>query len=90
MTNDYLPLFIPIKNTTIRKLLIKDIYNTEIFNPHCTLSDITPLSFSSQPFIFVHTSHTDPHTFGGDLRNIATDETSQVITSLTIMTVITR
>ena len=39
MTYDYLPLFIPIKNTTIRKLLIKDIYNTEIFNPiSCTLS----------------------------------------------------
>ena len=32
MTYDYLPLFIPIKNTTVRKLLIKDIYNTEIFN----------------------------------------------------------
>ena len=38
MTYDYLPLFIPIKNTTIRKLLIKDIYNTEIFNSiSCTL-----------------------------------------------------
>ena len=39
MTYDYLPLFIPIKNTTVRKLLIKDIYNTEIFNSiSCTLS----------------------------------------------------
>ena len=38
MTYDYLPLFIPIKNTTVRKLLIKDIYNTEIFNSiSCTL-----------------------------------------------------
>ena len=34
----YLPLFIPIINTTVRKLLIKDIYNTEIFNSiSCTL-----------------------------------------------------
>ena len=39
MTYDYLPLFIPIKNTTVRKLLIKDIYNTKIFNSiSCTLS----------------------------------------------------
>ena len=39
MTYDYLPLFIPIKNTTVRKLLIKDIYNTEFFNSiSCTLS----------------------------------------------------
>ena len=35
----YLPLFIPIMNTTVCKLLTKDIYNTEIFDSiSCTLS----------------------------------------------------
>ena len=51
MTYDYLPLFIPIKNTTVRKLLIKDIYNTEIFNSiSCTLS----IYLSTYPFTFVY------------------------------------
>ena len=55
MTNDYLPLFIPIKNTTVRKLLIKDIYNTEIFNSiSCTLSIY--LSIYIYPSIYHHIS----------------------------------
>ena len=54
MTNDYLPLFIPIKNTTVRKLLIKDIYNTEIFNSiSCTLSIY--LSIYLSPYLYNET-----------------------------------
>ena len=56
MTYDYLPLFIPIKNTTIRKLLIKDIYNTEIFNSiSCTLSIYLSIYIYLSPFFYNET-----------------------------------
>ena len=57
MTYDYLPLFIPIKNTTIRKLLIKDIYNTEIFNSiSCTLSIYLSIYIYPYTSIYHHIS----------------------------------
>ena len=57
MTYDYLPLFIPIKNTTVRKLLIKDIYNTEIFNSiSCTLSIYLSIYIYPYTSIYHHIS----------------------------------
>ena len=73
MTYDYLPLFIPIKNTTVRKLLIKDIYNTEIFNSiSCTLY----LSIHLHLSIYIYLS---PYLYNETVGKVSNTATSKIL-----------